>query len=217
MNITALRSMRAYWPQMMALLARIRTAFVARSPAGPEGLTVAQIERLSVAVLAVPTWLMVNRRHALPNGQLPAVLSSLFRVTDGLRMVVHQMLFVPVGERVRRSDEVVDAATIYDYAERNHAFHSEHAVCAGPQAMVEEFLRVLVEGASPRDPQPLDDALELLLADLDRAFDYGAHGLRVYAAAFSVFPGDDALLRAVAARGRGLGDGKPRRWRAVAG
>jgi hypothetical protein len=188
MNITALRSMRAYWPQMMALLGRIRAAFVARSPSRPAGLTVAQVERLTVAVLAVPTWLMVNRRHRLPNGQLPAAMSSLFRVTDGLRMVVHQMLFVPVGERVRQPDEVVDAATIYDYAERNHAFHSEHAVCAGPQAMVQEFLRVLVEGASPRDSQPLDETLEVMLADIDRAFDYGLRGLQAHAAAFSIFP-----------------------------
>lgn len=188
MNITALRSMRAYWPQMMALLARIRAAYMARIEADPAGLTVAQIERLAVAVLAVPTWLMVNRRHPLPNGQLPAALSSLFRVTDGLRMVVHQMLFVPVGERVRLPGEVVSAAAIYDYAERNHAFHSEHAVCAGPQAMVEEFLRVLVEGAAPREPQPLDSGLEALLADIDRALDYGMLALRAHAATFAVFP-----------------------------
>ena len=39
-------------------------------------------------------------------------------------------------------DTPVTAAEIHAYAERNYSFHSAQGVCAGPSAMVDQFLRV---------------------------------------------------------------------------
>src|SRR6185312_4942964 len=99
MNVTAMKVMRAHWPQMMAGLLRVREAFLRRFPKVEGAWTVGDLERLSTAVLAVPTY-QAMRRGGVANGQLHATLSSMFRVTDGLRMVMHQMLFIPVGEPV---------------------------------------------------------------------------------------------------------------------
>ena len=98
MNVSALKSMREHWPVMMQLLARVRAAYLRRCPEAAAGFTVGQLERLATAVLALPSYLLMRTDIQLPEGAMHPALSSLFRVTDGLRMTLHQMLFVPIGE-----------------------------------------------------------------------------------------------------------------------
>ena len=102
MNVTALKSMRAHWPQMMAALHVIRGRYLERFPDIQGPLTVGQIERLATLVLAVPTYQLMRPETPVANGSLHPALSSLFRVTDGLRMAMHQMLF----RAYRRADTV---------------------------------------------------------------------------------------------------------------
>ena len=190
MNVEALRGMRTHWDQMMALLLKVRAAYLARCPAAGPALTIGEVERLAVCVLALPTYLLMRADGPVANGALHPALSSLFRVTDGLRMVMHQILFVPIGEPTRDPDEIVTSAEIHAYAERNYSFHSEHGVCAGPPEMVAQFLRVLVDGETPDEglPDSLPPELEEALAAIQPAMDYGFLGLQVHAAAFSVWP-----------------------------
>lgn len=190
MNVTALKAMRAHWGSMMAMLLQVRAGYLRRFPDAAAGWTVGHVERLATCVLALPTLLLMRRHHRVRNGALHPALSSLFRVTDGLRMTMHQMLFVPVGEPARDPRSPTSAAEVYAYAERNYSFHSEHGVCAGPQAMVEEFLAVAIDGATPRDglPESLDPALEEAVRSIEPAIDYGLRGLQVYAAVFSLWP-----------------------------
>lgn len=219
MNVAALKAMRTHWPQMMALLRRQRAAYLARYPEAAEGWTVGHLERLATSVLALPTWLLMRAQRPVASGALHPALSSLFRVTDGLRMVMHQMLFVPVGEPARRPDDRVTAAEVHAYAERNYAFHSEHGVCAGPRAMVDEFLAVLMDGRleSRPDERPVgwpadaEPALDEAMAALDDALDYGLRGLQVYAVGFSLWPqmvrDYEALAAAVRQALEAAGDG----------
>jgi hypothetical protein len=190
MNVSAMRVMRAHWPQMMAMLLRVRENYVRRFPEVADGWTVGHLERLSAAVLAVPTYQLMRQEGRVANGDLHPALSSLFRVTDGVRMVMHQMLFVPVGEPSRSPDHAVSIDEVLDYAERNYSFHATYGVCAGPKPMVRELVQVLLEGHGNGDytsvvPEP---ALQVAMNDLDAAIDYGFLGLRVYAAAFSTWP-----------------------------
>lgn len=190
MNVTALKSMRAHWGQMMAALLEIREAYLTRFPEARAGWTIGHIERLSVTVLALPTYLLMRNAGRVANGDLHPALSSLFRVTDGLRMTMHQMLFIPIGEPARSPDEPMTSAEIYAYAERNYSFHSEHGVCAGPRVMVEEFFSVLIDGKAPRGgvPAELDPQVRAALDDLEPVIDYALLGLQVYAAVFSSWP-----------------------------
>jgi hypothetical protein len=84
----------------------------------------------------------------------------------------------------------MSAAAIHAYAERNYSFHSEHGVCAGPQAMVDEFLAVLVDGRTPRDGLPVtfDAQITDAMQAVDSAIDYGLRGLQAYAVVFSLWP-----------------------------
>lgn len=190
MNVTALKAMRAHWGPTMAGLLRVRAAYLKRYPDAARGWTVGHLERLSTAVLALPAYLLQRREGRVANGALHPVLSSMFRVTDGLRMTMHQMLFVPYGEPTLAPDTPMTAAEVHAYAERNFAFHSEHGVCAGPKAMVDEFLSVIIDGALPRDglPEALDPALEAAFDAIDPALDYALLGLQAYAAVFSLWP-----------------------------
>ena len=189
MNVTALKSMRQYWPQMMAAVVRIREAYLQRFPAARAGWTVGDVERLSTLVLALPTYALMKHQSAVPNGELHPVLSNLFRVTDGVRMTTHQMLFVPVAEATLSPQAPTSSAAVYAYAERNHAFASTHGVCAGPKAMIEEFLSVLLDGNdAPWQGVTQDPAVEAALADMQAAFDYGLLGLQAHAVVFSLWP-----------------------------
>jgi hypothetical protein len=196
MNVSALKSMRAHWPQMMLLLARVREAYLERFPLARAGWTVGHLERLATTVLALPTYVLVRRDGKVANGALHPALSCLFRVTDGLRMTMHQMLFVPIGEPALPPDTPMTSREVLAYAERNYSFYGDHGVCAGPQIMIEQFFAVLVDGAAP-DPAPhsapLAPELEDALAALGEAVDYGMLALQAHAAAFSVWP---AMARA---------------------
>lgn len=190
MNVTALKGMRAHWPQMMAALHHIRARFLELYPEVASGWTVGALERLAALVLAVPTYQLMHPHRPVANGDLHPALSSMFRVTDGLRMTMHQMLFVPIGEPAMSALAPMTSEEILDYAERNYSFHSETGVCAGPKIMVREFLSVLVDGVLPKSAEGFifDQAVVAALADLPSAFRYGLRGLRAHAAIFSIWP-----------------------------
>jgi hypothetical protein len=105
-------------------------------------------------------------------------------------MTMHQMLFIPIGEPSWSPHQVVTVDEILDYAERNYSFHSGHGVCAGPRAMVRELIQVLLEGCGNTDyaSVALDPEVQSAFDALPAAMDYGLHGLRAYAAVFSLWP-----------------------------
>ncbi|HEX4383715.1 MAG TPA: hypothetical protein VH083_12220 [Myxococcales bacterium] len=89
---------------------------------------------------------MLRRENPVRTGELDPVLSSLFRVVDGVRMVAAHML--DLYERPLFHDSLVTAADITAHAEAFGMYQSEHGVCAGPQAMIDELLAALFDGKS---------------------------------------------------------------------
>jgi hypothetical protein len=190
MNLSALKAMCEHWRQMMAALHRIRAAYLRRFPEAAAGWTVGHVERLATSVLAVPSYQLMRRDRPVANGELHPALSSMFRVTDGLRMVMHQMMFVPFGEPTLSPHDPVTADRILDYAERNYSFHSGTGVCAGPHTMVREFLGVLLDGEKEAAASSFvfDPPVAAALADIDAAIDYALLGLQAFATTFSLWP-----------------------------
>lgn len=190
MNVTALKSMKKHWLQTMAVLLKIREAYLRRFPDAQQGWTVGHLERLSALVLALPAYLLMRSENTVNNGSLHPVLSNMFRVTDGVRMTMHQMLFLPVAEATLAPDAPITSSEIYQYAERNYVFQSAHGVCAGPKAMIEEFLAVLVDGKASEDiiSVEFDHQVLAALGELEAAIDYGLYGLQAHAIAFSFWP-----------------------------
>jgi hypothetical protein len=191
MNVTALRAMRAHWRQMMAIVRRVGDSYRARFPAvGERGWTVGDIERMSVCAMALPTYLLMRRDRRVENGRLHPALSSTLRLTDGPRTTLHNMVFAGFGEPARSDDTPMTGAELHAYAERNHSFHTARGVCAGPPAMVDDFLAVMLDGADPKGgwPDALDPEVAEALGQIEAAIDYGLTGLQAYCAVYSLFP-----------------------------
>lgn len=190
MNVTALKSMRAHWKQMMVALLRVREVYLRRFPQARQGWTVGDLHCLSAFVLSIPTYLMLREQDRVSNGDLHPVLSCMYRVTDGVRMVMHHMLFSEDLEPTLPLHAPMTAAELYAYAERNEIFISDHGVCAGPRAMIEEFLGILmdgneIEGAASVELPP---QVQAAMNDLETVLDYVLHGLQAYSVVFSRWP-----------------------------
>ncbi|MEA3008492.1 MAG: hypothetical protein QOJ91_184 [Sphingomonadales bacterium] len=191
MNVTALRIMRNQWRHMMVIVRRISDAYRARFPEVDErGWTVGDIERMAVCVLALPTYQVMRVENRVENGKLHPALSSAFRLTDGLRMLMHHMLFVPFHEPTRSGTTPMTGREAHEYAERNFSFHTGQGVCAGPPSMVDDFLAVVLDREDPKGgwPDEIDPEVQAALDEVDRALDYGLLGLQNFGSVFSLFP-----------------------------
>jgi len=112
----------------------------------------------------------------------------MFRITDGVRMTMHHMLFMATDEAPLAPETPMTSAALYAYAERYLLFLSENGVCAGPRTQIEAFLRVFIDGQPIADAEAveLDAPVQEALAALDSAFDYVLYGLQAYAVVFSL-------------------------------
>jgi hypothetical protein len=186
MNVTALRAMIKHWKPMMAVLQHIRAAYLERCPEAKEEFTLGHLERLSALVLVLPTYLFMREPAGIKNGELHPMLSSLFRVTDGLRLTAHQMLLEGLDGLGRRDPSlVVSSADIFDYAERTAGFLSAHGVCSGPRHMIDEFLQVVIEGKCVAGLDCLDAEGREALDELPAAFEYGWRALQSFCVTMS--------------------------------
>jgi hypothetical protein len=191
MNVTALRIMRNQWRHMMVIVRRVSDCYRARFPEVDErGWTVGDIERMTVCVLAMPSYQVMRVENRVENGKLHPALSSAFRLTDGLRMLMHHMLFVPFGEPTRSGTTPMTGFEAHQYAERNFSFHTAQGVCAGPPSMVDDFLAVILDRADPKGgwPDEIDPEVQAALDEVDKAVDYGLLGLQAFGSVFSLFP-----------------------------
>jgi hypothetical protein len=191
MNVTALRIMRNQWRQMMVIIRAVSDEYRRRFPEVDEsGWTVGHIERMTVCVLALPAYQVMRTEGRVENGKLHPALSSAFRLTDGLRMLMHHMLFVPFGEPTRSGTTPMTGFEAHQYAERNYSFHTTQGVCAGPPAMVDDFTAVILDRADPKGgwPDEVDPEVQAALDEIPKAVDYGLMGLQIFGSVFSLFP-----------------------------
>jgi hypothetical protein len=191
MNVTALRIMRNQWRHMMVIVRKVSDEYRRRFPEVDErGWTVGDIERMTVCVLAMPTYQVMRVENRVENGKLHPALSSAFRLTDGLRMLMHHMLFVPFGEPTRSGITPMTGFEAHQYAERNYSFHTAQGVCAGPPSMVDDFLAVILDREDPKGgwPDEIDPEVQAAVDEVDKAVDYGLMGLQIFGSVFSLFP-----------------------------
>ncbi|MFE8600328.1 hypothetical protein [Archangium violaceum] len=183
MNVTALKAMSRHWKPVLQGVLAVRQEFLRHHPLPPDGRwRLGDLHALSRVVLALPALLLMRGNAPVPNGALDPVLSSMFRVTDGVRMVTAILLFLP--ERPMTYDTPITAAELYRIAEQDNHFLSNRGVCAGPQAMVEEFLATLMDGKPVEGPpQPLPE----WAADIPAAMEYGLRGIQLYCVQYNLW------------------------------
>lgn len=189
MNVTALKAMIKYWKPIMATLLQVRSVVKQRLGTGDAPWTIGELHTLSCVALGLLGYQTQKGGGTSPQRPLHPVLSSLFRITDGVRMTTSAMLFSI--EHTRRADEPLSGAQLHTHVEQNGVFIGETGVCAGPPPMVDEFLSTFVDGA-PADGiygQDLPAEVQQLLAELPAALDYGFYGLQTWGVSLSVWLG----------------------------
>ena len=183
MNMTALKSMIAHWKPVLRATLAVREEFLKRYPRLPDGRwRVGELHFLASGILALPALQLMRWRGPVGNGDLDPVLSSLFRVTDGVRMVTAYLLDLP--ERPVLHDHPIAPRDVTDAAEREGLYVSHRGVCAGPKPMIDEFVATLMNG------KPVEDAgapLAPWAEDIPRALDYALRGLQVYATVSTIW------------------------------
>jgi hypothetical protein len=188
MNVTALKAMIKYWKPMMSAILEIRAELRKRLARGGAGWTVGDLHMFSGVALSVPAFLHMRNGGTSPQPPLHPVLSSMFRITDGIRMTTHEMIFLS-EERTRDPDEMVTASELYGFAERNGTFLAGAGVCAGPKAMIDEFFTVVFDGTPVQGSEGLVQPPEVraMLDQLPTAVEYGLLGLQSWSVSRSTW------------------------------
>jgi hypothetical protein len=197
MNVTALKAMIKHWKPMMVTLLAVRAELLTRlRRVRDDSWTVGELHLLACVVLSAPSYLLMHGPDAA-HRPLHPILSSLFRITDGIRMVTHEMMFLS-AEPTRDPGERTSPAELYGFAERNGTFLSTHGVCAGPKPMIDELLTIAYEGTPVEgaDAVQLPPAITDLLAQAPEAVDYALLGLQVWSLSRTLW-----LVMSVAYRG----------------
>jgi len=177
MNVTALEAMIRHWKPIMiatlAIRAELQPRLDARSP-----WTIGELHVMSCAVLALPAFQLLQRGGRAPQPPIDPILSSLFRITDGIRMTTYDLLFSI--EHARRADEPLTAAELFEHAERHGLLVGTTGVCAGPTHLIEEFLATAVDGVVPAGLAglALPPGVLAVLGQLPEAIDYALYGLQ---------------------------------------
>src|SRR5262249_33195001 len=176
-----------YWKPTMAMAIAIRRDLQQRFGLPDTPWTIGQLHVLSGVVLAIPAYHLLRGGGSTPQRPVHPVLSSLFRVTDGIRMTAYAMQFSI--EHTRRADELLTAAQLYTHVEQNGVFVGETGVCAGPKHMVDEFFAIAVDGKVPDWVADVEPPAEVraALAELPESIDYGFLGLQSWGVTLSVW------------------------------
>ncbi|HEX4385715.1 MAG TPA: hypothetical protein VH083_22295 [Myxococcales bacterium] len=180
MNMTALKSMLSHWTPVLRSMLAIREEFVKRFPQNADGRwKLGEVLFGSYSVLTTVAYQVMRRDNPVGNGQLDPVMSSLFRVTDGIRMVSGFLL--DIMEYPAYHADLVTWRDIVEAAERWDQYRSSRGVCAGPTNMIEELVQTMMNGkpvasAGP-NPQPLGEWTKII----PEGVDYGMLGLQMNA------------------------------------
>lgn len=179
MNVTALKHMAKRWPELLSLTEQSRVEIFRRLPPGdPAALRAGELHFLAVCQLASVGYVMVRGEHPVANGELDSGLSAMFRLVDGVRLVTNDLLRERLGGRGWETP--VSAQSVADFAEHFAIYRGTHGVCAGPPALIDEYLKVLTgEASAPIEAEP---PVTARLGDVDAAIDYALLGQRIEAA-----------------------------------
>ncbi|MEO7733514.1 MAG: hypothetical protein ABIY55_21300 [Kofleriaceae bacterium] len=179
MNVTALKHMAKRWPELLSLSEQSRLALFERMPPrDPTSLRVGEVHFMAVCQLASVAYVLVRGVDPVANGELDGGLAAMFRLIDGVRLVTNDLLReLPDG---LGCETPITAQGIADFAERFTIYNGTWGVCAGPPALIDEYLRVLLgQDSAPIQAEP---NVAARLGDMDAALDYALLGQRVEAA-----------------------------------
>ncbi|MBC7974408.1 MAG: hypothetical protein H7138_05435, partial [Myxococcales bacterium] len=199
MNVTALKSMIKHWTPMMAALVLVRDELQDRLCLASGGWTIGQLHHLACVICALPSFQLLHGGGASPQVPLHPVLSSLFRVTDGIRRALHEMMFDV--ERTHLPDEPIPASALFTHVERSGLLIGKTGVCAGPKHLIEEYLAGMVDGTDLERYRlvALPPEVRALLAQLPAVVDYALLGVQSWSLGLALWTAQSRVYEALIA------------------
>jgi hypothetical protein len=193
MNMSALKSMLSHWKPALRAVVLFREEFLKRYPPLPDGRwRLGEVHLVSAGILSLVSLQTMRFRAPVQNGDLDPVLSTLYRVVDGVRMTAGHLLDIPSRPMVH--DTPIGPDEITQAAEREGLYHSGRGVCAGPQQMIDELVETLLNGGDgfagdgrSANARSIGDELGPWVQDIPLALDYGLRGLQVVAILLSIW------------------------------
>lgn len=147
MNVSALRQMSAHWQEALGGIALLRSMYCEERK--QERLRLVDVWRVAGLTTSLVPFAFLRGWSPVADGQLPAAVAVAYKAALGVSFTCEVML----SDGAAPFDAPVDAETLYDFADRQKHFIGPQEVCAGPEAMVKDLLRLLVDGTGPRgDP-----------------------------------------------------------------
>jgi hypothetical protein len=188
MNVTALKAMVKYWKPIMTTILHVRSELQNRlgPPARPPW-TIGELHTFACVVLGLPAFVLMEHGGRSPQQALDPVLSSMFRITDGIRMTAYDMMFSI--EHTLDVNLPMSASGLYEYAEKYAALIGDTGVCAGPEHLIREFLGTAIEGTYSENVlgRELPPQVQHIVDQLPAAIDYGLYGMQVTALVASIW------------------------------
>jgi hypothetical protein len=179
-NVSALRQLTRRFRSLLGAVGFLREAYARRT--GCAAWTLPHLWTLGRIGTLIPTYLMRRRVDTLADGQLPVLVAAMFKSLAGVflsaeAIVLDAVLQDRAGDAAPgqvdlfAADSPAAALTTEELVTLTNllgALAHGDAVCAGPPAMIEELLDVLLSGA------PVDDEggreLAAILGDGDELF-----------------------------------------------
>src|SRR6185436_8610997 len=126
--------------------------------------------RVGYAAAWLPLYLIHRAHHPLLSGEIPAFVSGLHKSTIDVASTVQLMAFEALCQgHADRLTGTIRGEAISDYAETHGFFIGGQGVCAGPPAMIQAMVSVLV-GEDPAPTGRVD--LEDVVGDPERCFEF---------------------------------------------
>jgi hypothetical protein len=172
MNVSALKQMFAHWQGALGGIALLRSLYCAQAKA--ERLRLIDVWRIGGLTSSLADFAFLRAWAPVADHALPAAVAVVYKAPLGIATTCGAMW----ADGAARFDASVSADALYEYADRHGHFIGSAQVCAGPVAMVQEVLRLVVDGSGPQgDPS----ATAAVIGDSRRFLQYsrGAASLRL--------------------------------------
>ncbi len=142
MNVSALKQITSHWSEILNAFCCLRS-FLLSQKTGSK-ITILDLYKLSIAGYLMPSFLFYRAKDAFVDGELPAVVATIYKASLGLVNAVQVMLTKRLVLSRYNEQMEVSAEAFYLFAENEKLFIGPWEVCAGTPNQIKELLKVML-------------------------------------------------------------------------
>ncbi|MFY9226763.1 MAG: hypothetical protein WAQ98_29075 [Blastocatellia bacterium] len=142
MNVSALKQITSHWSEILNGFSCLRS-FLLSQKTGSK-ITILDLYKLSIAGYLMPSFLFYRAKDSFVDGELPAVVATIYKASLGLVNAVQVMLTKRLVLSRYNEEMEVSAEAFYLFAENEKLFIGPWEVCAGTPNQIKELLKVML-------------------------------------------------------------------------